>query len=391
MGILPAVLDELDIETLKARNSEKWSTYPPDVLPAWVAEMDYPLAEPIARVLQQAVDRGDVGYPIALKDTGIREAFCERMDERFGWSIQPGRVEVLSEVVQGLHIALETYAQPGEGAVVQTPIYPPFLSAVAEANRRLVENRLVAGEHGFEIDFAELREAIDPETRLLLLCNPHNPTGRVYRRAELEQLAEIALANDLIVVADEIHCDLLFDGRTHIPFATLSPEIALRTVTLNSASKSFNIAGLRTAVAHFGDDELQKRFISRFPRHIRGGIGLLGLYASLAAWREGQPWLDEVVAYLQDNRDFLKRELADRFPDIRYFEPEGTYLAWLDCHGLGLRGSPARHFLRHGRVALTDGRSFGSGFQDHARINFATSREILGQVLDRMQTALETG
>lgn len=385
-----AKLEGLDLDVLRARKSEKWNTYPADVLPAWVAEMDFPLAEPIARVLQQALDRWDVGYPVAPRDTGICESFAGRMSERFDWSIEPRRVEVLSEVVQGLFIGLEAYSAKGEGAIVQTPIYPPFLGAVEQTGRRLVENRLIHGDAGFEIDFDALARSVDGNTRVLMLCNPHNPTGRVYTRAELEALAEIVLANDLVVLTDEIHCDLLYDGRAHIPFATLSPEVAERTVTLNSASKAFNIPGLRCAVAHFGSAELQRRFGACFPRHVRGGIGILGLYATIAAWSESQAWLDEVLTHLQSNRDHLTREIGARWPEIRLSTAEGTYLAWLDCSALELERDPTAHFLRQGRVALSAGRGFGPGWERYTRINFATSREILDEVIARMQRALDS-
>jgi len=384
-----AKLDDLDLDVLRSRKSEKWHTYPPEILPVWVAEMDFPLAAPIERVLREAVDRWDVGYPIAPRATGIREAFAERMDDRFGWVVDPGDVAVLSEVVQGLYVALCAFAEAGEGAVVQTPIYAPFLSAVAETRRRLVECRLTPGEHAWEIDWDAFEAAIDPATRVLLFCNPHNPSGRVFGRDDLERLGEIVLRHDLVVVSDEIHADLVFDGRRHVPFATVSPELAERTVTLTSASKAFNIAGLRCAVAHFGSRALRQRFDAAFPRHVRGGIGILGLYATIAAWRDGQPWLDEVVAYLQANRDHLLRSLGERFPAIRCLAPQGTYMAFLDCADLGLDTSPATHFYRHGQLALSDGKVFGEGFEAYARLNFATSRALLDQVLDRMGAALD--
>ncbi len=383
-----AKLDGLDLDVLRSRKSEKWHTYPPEILPAWVAEMDYPLAAPIERVLRDAIDRWDIGYPIAPNATGLREAFAERMHDRFGWTVDPARVEILTEVVQGLFVSLYAYARPGQGVVVQTPIYAPFLSAVEETDRRLIENRLIPGDERWEIDWDALESGIDRETRILLFCNPHNPTGRVFTRSELERLADVVLRHDLVVVTDEIHSDLVYDGRTHIPFATLAPEVAAHTVTLTSASKSFNVPGLRCAIAHFGSPELQQRFTGAFPRHVRGGMGILGMYATIAAWREGQPWLDEVVAYLESNRDHLARSLARRFPKIRFDRVEGTYLALLDCSALALGPSPMKHFYTAGRVALSDGRSFGRGYEQYVRLNFATSREILDQVLDRMGTAL---
>ncbi|MHA7838266.1 MAG: MalY/PatB family protein [bacterium] len=384
----PAVLDELDPRVLFRRRSEKWHTYPPDVLPAWVAEMDFPVAAPIQAELRRFTEESDIGYPLAPERTGLAEVFAERMAERFGWSADPARVDILSEVVQGMYWALEAFAAPGEGAIVQTPIYPPFLHSVRETGRRLIENRLVPGGDRLELDLDGLDEGIDPETRVLMLCNPHNPSGRVFSRAELESLAERVLAHDLVVVSDEIHADLLFDEREHVPFAMLAPEIASRTVTLTSPSKAFNIPGLRCAVAHFGSAALQDRFQGILPRHLRGGIGLLGLHASMAAWRWGQPWLDEVVPYLQANRDFARARLAERLPEIRFFPPEGTYLAWMDCSGLEVEGSPAAHFLRAGRVALSDGRAFGPGWERHVRLNLATSRSILAEVIERMAKAM---
>ncbi|HIF97063.1 MAG TPA: pyridoxal phosphate-dependent aminotransferase [Myxococcales bacterium] len=384
-----AQFDGLDIKILRSRKSEKWHAYPADVLPAWVAEMDFPVAQPIQDVLSRALDLSDLGYPIAAGRTGIREAFADRMEERFGWSINPRRVEVLSEVVQGLYLAVGAFTEPGDGAIVQTAIYPPFLHGLEETGRRLVENRLVRKPGGWEINFEALENSIDARTKLFLLCNPHNPSGRVLSRPELERLGELVLKKDLIVVADEIHADLVFDSRRHIPFASLAPELEARTVTLNSASKSFNIAGLRCAVAHFGSTGLRERFDARSSRHLRGGLGMLGLYATTAAWREGQPWLDEAVGYLEANRNYLMGELKNRFPGIRCEAPEGTYLAWLDCSGLGWEESPTARFLERGKVALSDGANFGSGFEQFTRLNFATSREILEQVLVRMETAIQ--
>jgi len=381
--------DGLDIESLRRRKSEKWSSYPPEILPAWVAEMDFPVAEPIRVALQESLDHSDMGYPIAPGRTGIREAFAERMESRYGWRVDPHQVEVLSEVVQGLYLALSSFAGPGEGVVVQTPIYPPFLGGVEETARRLVEKPLTLGTEGWEIDFDDLAQNLDRETRIFLLCNPHNPSGRVFDRGELERIAELALEHDWVVVADEIHADLVFDERVHIPFASLAPEIEARTLTLNSASKSFNIPGLRCAVAHFGSPDLRKRLDAAYPRHIRGGLGLSGLYATIAAWRECDAWLDALRNHLEANRNYLMQELASRFPGIRCEAPQGTYLAWLDCSGLGWEESPYARFLERGQVALSDGARFGPGFEAFVRLNFATSREILEQVLARMESAIQ--
>src|SRR5690606_19325315 len=252
--------------------------------------------------LRRFVEASDVGYPMGLRQSGVAEAFCERMAQRFGWSIEPTRVEVLSEVVQGLYLAVDAFSRRGDGVLVQTPIYPPFLQVVRDLGRRLVENRMVRAGRELVPDLAALADAIDAGTRVLLLCHPHNPSGHVAGRRELERLAELVLAHDLIVIADEIHADLVYAGHAHVPFASLSPELAARTITLSSASKAFNIPGLRCAVAHFGTAALQQRFDAVGHRRFRGGIGLFGLAATVAAWRFGQPWLDEVVPYLEANR-----------------------------------------------------------------------------------------
>ncbi len=378
-------LDALDIDSLRQRRGEKWGLYPPDVLPAWVADMDFPVCEPIQRMLEQSVRVGDLGYPIEQTARDLPAIFAERAQRRFGMQVDAQRVEVLTDVVQGLYIGLATLSEPGDAAIVQTPVYPPFLHAVAECERRLVVNRLQAGGSGYTIDLDALRAGIDRRTRLLLFCNPQNPTGRVFTRGELEALAEIVLEHDLIVLSDEIHADLVHPGARHIPLAALAAEVAARTITLTSASKAFNIAGLRCAVAAFGSAELQQRFNS-IPRHLRGGLGILGLAATALAWTEGQPWLDEVLAHLDGNRRFVETFVRERLPQIGHVAPQATYLAWLDCRAVAT--DPYRFFLEEARVALSDGKAFGPGGDGFARLNFATSRPILTQILARLAAAL---
>jgi len=380
-------LEALELERLRARRSIKWSQYGPDCLPAWVAEMDFHVAEPIREVLREALAHSDFGYPQSSQALGLEEALAERMQRRYNWQLDPARVEVLNDVVQGLWIALLAFSAPGDGAVVQTPIYPPFLDSVRKAGRQLRLSPLVAAADRYVIDFDELRE-VSRGARLLLLCHPHNPTGRVFTRGELEQLAALVLERDLCVVSDEIHADLSFQARDFVPFASLGPELAERTVTLTSASKAFNIAGLRCAFAHFGSPELQDRFNACVPRHARGGVGILGQHCTLAAWRGGDPWLDEVKKTLDGNRRFLVQEFARAVPQLGVRLPEATYLAWLDCQGLALPVSPARHFLEQARVALSDGAYFGPGFERCARLNFGTSPALLSEIVQRLVAAV---
>lgn len=382
----PAALDGLEPGMLRARSGEKWRLYGEDVLPLWVADMDFPQPEPVRRVLQRALDVGDLGYPMHPRPTALPRLFAERMGTRFGWEIDPQQVVLLTDVVQGIYVALDRLSEGGEGAVVQTPIYPPFLAAVREMDRPLLENPLVFTESGWRMDLEALRD-VAPKARTLLLCHPHNPTGRVFTRAELEAVAEIALENELWVVSDEIHADLVLPGAEHLPFAALGPEIAERTLTLSSASKAFNIAGLRCAVAVFGSSGLRRRFQS-LPRHLRGGLNTLGIRATEAAWAHAQPWLDEVIDYLDGSRALVADFLRSEMPRIEHRPPEGTYLYWMDCRDLELGVSPQRFFLERAGVALSEGKGFGAPGEGFVRLNFATSRSILREALERMAEAL---
>ena len=382
----PYDFDAVDPAQRRTSRGEKWTQYGAEALPLWVADMDFAVAEPIRRVVQHAVDISDFVYPVHPAPTDLPELFAARARARFGWELEPGRVEILTDVMQGVYVGLQQLSQPGEGVVVQTPIYAPFLRSVKETGRRLAENPLVLGPRGYELDADGFRRAA-AGARILLLCHPHNPTGRVFRRAELETMAEAVLANDLAVVSDEIHADLVHGDERFVPFASLSPEIAARTLTLSSASKAFNIAGLRCAVAVFGSDELRRRFLA-VPRHVRGGINILGIEATRAAWRHGQPWLDAARAYLRGNRDLVARAVAATLPGVVHHPPEATYLAWLDCRALGLEPSPFRFFLERAKVALSDGATFGAPGAGFVRLNFATSRSLVTEALERMAKAL---
>jgi cystathionine beta-lyase len=379
--------DALEPGRLRAREGEKWQLYPDDVLPLWVADMDFPQAEPIRRRLTRAVANGDLGYPLHPLPSPLPGLFAERARRVWGLEADPARVELLADVMQGVHVALMRFTQPGDGVVIQTPIYPPFLSAAREHGLRVVESPLREGAEGFEVDLDDLRAKVDAGTRVLLLSAPHNPTGRVFRRDELEGMAEIACERDLLIVSDEIHADLVLAGARHIPIASLGPEVAARTLTLNSASKAFNIAGLRCAAALFGSDAMRERF-QALPRHVRGGLNTLGIQATEAAWRHADPWLERVRAHLDANRDFVASFVREELPGVGHHPPEATYLAWLDCRELGLEPSPYRFFLDRARVALSDGRAFGPPGVGFVRLNFATSRAILREALERMAKAL---
>lgn len=378
--------DAIRREDLCRSQRIKWRRYGPDVLPAWVAEMDYPVASPIRQSLARLIERSDLGYHHLPLSPRLRAALVARMLDRFAWPIEPRRVLPLVNVVQGLDASIVQHSRPGEGVMVQTPIYPPFLDAVTKSGRRLDACPLAPGDGRFEIDFDALRRSVRSDTRVLLLCHPHNPTGRVFDADELRGLAEFALEHDLIVVSDEIHADLAFSEHPHRPFASLGPEIAERSITLTSASKAFNLPGLHCAFAIFGGDRAE-RPLRALPPHLLGYPGILADAATLAAWTEGQPWLDAVRATLRRNRATLIGRLARDMPELRMRAPEATFLAWIDCRGLGL-DDPQRFFLEHAKVALSDGREFGPPGAGYVRLNFATSAGILDDILDRMATAV---
>jgi cystathionine beta-lyase len=387
----PSVFDptRLSLSDLRHRRSLKWSAYGPELLPAWVAEMDFELAEPIRSMLRDVVDRSDLGYPPRAAATSVRESFARRMADRFSFSVDPDLVLVLSEVVQGIALAVDTLTEPGEGVLVQTPVYPPFLEVVRQAGRRLVETPLAEGPEGFGVDLEEFERVVRAERpAMLLLCHPHNPTGRSFTAAELAAVGRIAAEAGMVVVSDEIHADLVFDGRRHVPMAVAAPEVAPRCVTLSSASKAFNLAGLRCAVGAAGSAELLRRLEAR-PAHLRGGLSSPGMWATVVAWEECGDWLEGVVAYLQEGRDQVDRALA-AMPGVSWHAPEATYLGWLDFSESGLGPDPAPWVEEHAGVVCSRGLDFGSPGAHHARLNFATSHDVLEAILERLASALRS-
>jgi cystathionine beta-lyase len=382
----PPAFDALAEPVLRARSGEKWQQYGPDALPLWVADMDFEAAAPIRRRLARALAVGDLGYPLHPQPTPIPDLAAARLAQRFGYAVSRSQVELVSEVVQAMHVALVQLTQPGDGVITQTPIYPPFLGVIREHGRTLLANEMPRGPEGYALDLDDLREKAQ-RARLLLLCNPQNPTGRAFRRDELEAIAAIARERDLVVISDEIHADLVFAPSRHVPFASLSEDAAARTITLYAASKAFNIAGLRCAVAVFGTPELKRRF-NQFPRHLRGGLNGPGILATEAAWRHGDAWLADCLAYLRANRDFVAEFVKRELPGVVHFAPQATYLAWLDCRALKLEPSPHEFFLTRAKVALSEGPNFGEAGRGFVRLNFATSRAILERALGQMAKAL---
>ncbi|HEV2888279.1 MAG TPA: aminotransferase class I/II-fold pyridoxal phosphate-dependent enzyme [Jatrophihabitans sp.] len=371
---------------LRGKRGVKWQRPGPEQLPAWIADMDFAVAPAVQEAIQDALRRGDLGYP-DWPAHPLAEPFAQRMATRYGWQPEPGAVRGVCDLIQALQIVLQLGSQPGQAVLAHTPNYPPFLATVQTMGRRLVAAPLQPAGSSWAFDADRLAEAAaraDPA--ILLLVNPQNPTGRVFRRSELEQLAELAERLDLLVVSDEIHADLTHGSHRHIPFASLSAGTAARTVTITSATKAFNFAGLRTAVAHVGPPALRAAWDSQ-PPDLFGAPNVLGVEATLAAWRHGDGWLAGLRAELAARRAELV-ERIEAIPGISMRAPEAGYLAWLDCRDAGLPAEPADFFSARAGVQLSPGLDFGPGTSGHARLNFATTAAVLEEMLTRMAEAV---
>jgi len=380
---------ELSESALRSRRSNKWHLHPPDVIPAFVADMDFAVAAPIQAAVARIANERDLGYAKREGEHTIQQAYVRYLRRRFSLATDAALIQPVGDLVQGTFAAILAFSEPGDGVILHVPNYPPFREAITSTGRDL--KPLVMHDtptrHAFDVD--EMRSLADSRTRIILLCNPQNPTGRVFSRAELQAIASLAVERDLIVVADEIHCDLVYPGNAHIPFVSLGPDVAARTITLNSATKSYNIPGLRCALMHFGSADLLARFHRRILPRLLGQPGVTGVDATIAAWDECQPWLDAVLAYLEKSRRYVVDVLGKEIPEIRVHLPEATYLAWLDCRALSLQQPTAfEFFLDKARIGFSAGETFEPQATQFVRMNFATSRTILDEILGRMIKAV---
>ncbi len=377
---------DFDVAFLRSRRTNKWHKFADDVLPAWVADMDFGVAPPIAEALARLARNQEYGY--AAREGALAAAFARRMQHRFGWTVDPADAHPIGDLVQASFSSVMAFSEPGDAVLLQLPSYPPFMRAIEDTGRRLIANHMRDNGTRWVIDLDAYEAAPDPRTRVLIFCHPQNPTGRAFTRTELEQVAEFAIRHDLIVVSDEIHADIVYPGNTHIPLASLSREIAARTITITSATKSFNIPSLRCAVMYFGAPALKEQFFSRIPSRLLGSPGVTGVDATIAAWDEGQPWLDEILVQLKSNRDWLAQTIGSELPGVTMRLPEATYLAWLDCSALALPCPAGQFFLDRARVGLNFGETFGAPYANFARLNFATPAPVLREIISRMAEAV---
>jgi cystathionine beta-lyase len=386
-------------------NSVKWRLYGPDVLPLWVADMDFPAPEPVQEALRRAVEHGIFGYELPSKE--LRETVAARMDSLYGWQVSPDMVVAMPGVIAGFNAVARTVCTAGQGILVQPPVYPPFLSV--HNNNALIRQdaplRMTVEEAAlhYAVDFDVFERAVnsgEAQTGMFLLCNPHNPTGQVYSRDDLVRMAEICQRNNIFICSDEIHNELLLGGSStsaqeavrHIPVASLDPEIADRTITLIAPSKTFNVAGLCCAFAIIPNPDLLRRY-EKTAEQMAMDVNSLGLTAAQAAFSGAcDDWLVALRVYLTGNRDFLIEYVKREFNGIRITVPDATYLAWMDCNELVRSGrikvTPREFFLKEAKVALNEGNKFGIGGEGFVRLNFGCPRKTLEEALERMKRAI---
>lgn len=380
-------VDAITLESLAERQSAKYRAYPADVIPAWVAEMDFPLAEPIAGALHAAIDRSDTGYQ---SGQGLREAFVDFAARTWGWEVAPPRVTGIPDVLSGVDWGIRLLTNPGEGVVITTPVYPPFFTTIRDiAERTIVDVPLRNVDGVYSLDIPALAEAFArPEVTAFILCSPHNPTGTVPTAHELEQVAALAREHGVAVISDEIHAPLTMPGVQHTPYLSVAGDDA-RAIALVAASKAWNLPGLKCA--QLVSTEATSVIVrEQLPKEVLYGTGHLGVIASVAAYREGGEWLAQVRGILDANRHAVADLLAEHAPRARYVLPQASYLAWIDLSAYGLGDDPSEALLREGRVAVNAGPTFGRGGEGHVRLNMATSPAILAEVIARVGRVLSS-
>jgi cysteine-S-conjugate beta-lyase len=379
-----ALLGTCSLPQLRRRRCAKWRTYPDDVLPAFVAEMDFDLAPPIGPAVAAALAIGDCGYP--HKGT-LGEAYAAFAADRLGWDVDPGRVYPIPDVMTGLAEVVEAITPPGSGIVVNPPVYPPFRSRFGLSGRRIIDAPLARDAAGrYDLDPAAIEAALSqPGAAAYLLCSPHNPTGSVWSAGQLEMAADLCQRHGAALLVDEIHAPLVLPGARFVPFGSLRHEMSGQAFVFTSASKGWNIPGLKCGVAVAGSERggalLEQRAEALLAAH-------LGVLASVAAFTEGRPWLDAVLRQLDENRALLAALLREHLPAVGYAQPQASFLAWLDCRALGLGDDPSAVFLDRGRVAVGRGPDFGGQGHGFVRLNIGTSPALIAEAVRRMASAL---
>jgi cystathionine beta-lyase len=382
-----------NFDTVPARripgSLNKWTLYPRDVLPLWLADMDFPAAPPIVEALQKQMQHGVLGYE--LPSPSLREIIAERMRKLYSWQVDPEFIVYTAGVNNGYNIAARVLCSSKKGYLIQRPVYNEFHDTAHKTgfpqHTAQLEKRVEGNRIRYEVDFDAFEREVK-QVNMFLLCHPHNPVGRVYTPLELKRMAELCIDQDVTIVSDEIHGELLLGGAKFTPLASLSPDIAIHTITLISASKAFNVPGLACAFAIIPDEELRQRFYET-AEGMSFEISTPGLTAARAAFSgRADGWLKHLRRYLTENRDFVIRYLDQHLPNVRMTEPDATYLMWLDCSELRLKPSPYDFFVKKAKVAFSNGISFGMGCEQYIRLNFGTTRSLLEKAMNRMRKSL---
>lgn len=363
---------------------------PADILPLWVADMDFRIAQPILEDLQSAISHGIFGY--SEVKTPYFQAIHGWMQEHFGWSPKEDWLIKTPGVVFAIAMAIQAYTKRGDAVLIQQPVYYPFGECILDNGRKLVNSELIYENGYYRIDFDDFeKKIIENEVKLFLLCSPQNPTGRVWRREELTHLADICLRHHVIILSDEIHADFTYEGHSHIVFASLSEEIANQTITCTSPTKTFNIAGLQISNIFISNDDLRNKFRHRMDAAGYSQCNAMGLIAAQSAYTRGEPWYQELKTYLAGNLEYTRSFLREHIPEIKLIEPEGTYLVWLDCHDLGLDSRALQKFITNdAKLWLDGGYIFGKASALFERINIACPRSTLKQALEQLEMAVQT-
>ena len=373
-----------DLDRLRSLSGTKWARHGPDVIPAWVADMDLEPAPAIKQAISDMVDRGDLGYQTALRDSLV-PAWLHWLDQRHGLRLPESEVWPFAGVLHGLETSMVLHTRPGDGVVVFTPVYFPFTAAIRDSGRRLVDVPLGDRWH---LDVDRFAAAIDDTTRAVLISQPHNPIGRVFSAEEIRAFADVVVERDLLVISDEIWADLPHAQQRHLPLVQADERLLDHTVTLGSATKAFNMSGLRCALGHVGHPGVREQ-LQALPFHLPAGPSTLSIAATIAAWTDGGvEWLDATARTLTARRDHLAQRLADEVPEVGFDPPEATYLAWLDLRRTALGDDPATALVEQAGVALSPGRDFGEQGVGCARLNFATTESILDEIIDRIVHAI---
>lgn len=359
----------------------------PDLLPLTTADMDFAVAEPIREAMSKRLEHPIFGY--TLIEDGVHESISAWLQRRHGWEIQKQWISYTAGVVHALKLIVQTFSEPGDEVIVQPPIYAPFFNVTLSLGRKVVYNPLKFEDGKYVMDYDDLETRFTPRTKLLILCNPHNPVGRVWTRDELSKLAKICLEHGIIMVSDEIHSDFIYSDAKHVPLASLSDEIAEHTITCIAPSKTFNLAGLATSAVIISNENLRKQF-NQTLSNLGGGYNLFGFVALEAAYRYGEDWLEQLLAYLEGNRQYILDYTAEELPDIKVVKPEGTYLAWFDFRGLGLKDDVLEdRLIKEAKVVLHPGVWFGPGGEGFGRLNFGCPRSTLAKALERIKRTFQ--